>query len=95
MAIPFISPNSKPLPSDAILSAGYIPGIPRLGIPALKETDASLGVVDMGGMRQPCDSARSNNARISSRASGLRNELNCAGKSQKLGQRSLVFLDIA
>jgi beta-glucosidase len=50
MAIPFVKPES-PLPSEAILSAGYIPGIPRLGIPALKETDASLGVVDLGGLR--------------------------------------------
>src|SRR5690348_10082341 len=35
--------DSGPLPADAVASAGYIPGIPRLGIPALTETDASLG----------------------------------------------------
>lgn len=31
---------------DMIPSAGYVPGIPRLNIPALRETDASLGVAN-------------------------------------------------
>lgn len=35
----------KPSPS-AIGSAGYVPGVPRLGIPALQETDAELGVTN-------------------------------------------------
>jgi beta-glucosidase len=39
------------IPEDAIPGAGYIPGIPRLGVPALKETDASLGVSYIGGIR--------------------------------------------
>lgn len=34
------------VPPDAIISAGYVPGIPRLGIPALYETDASLGITN-------------------------------------------------
>jgi beta-glucosidase len=34
------------VPSDAIISAGYVPGVPRLGIPALYETDASLGITN-------------------------------------------------
>jgi beta-glucosidase len=34
------------IPRDAIISAGYVPGIPRLGIPALYETDASLGITN-------------------------------------------------
>jgi beta-glucosidase len=34
------------LPSDAIPGAGYVPGVPRLGIPALYETDASLGIAN-------------------------------------------------
>ncbi len=34
------------LPPEAILAAGYIPGVPRLGIPALFESDASLGVTN-------------------------------------------------
>jgi beta-glucosidase len=37
-------------------SAGYVPGIPRLGIPALIETDASLGVANGRHMR-PGDQA--------------------------------------
>jgi beta-glucosidase len=37
-------------------SAGYVPGIPRLGIPALNESDASLGVANGGHMR-PGDTA--------------------------------------
>ena len=50
----------KPIP-DAILkmlpgSAGYVPGIPRLGIPALAESDASLGVANGRHMR-PGDTA--------------------------------------
>ncbi|MBO9498107.1 MAG: glycoside hydrolase family 3 C-terminal domain-containing protein [Novosphingobium sp.] len=35
-----------PLPDGAIGSAGYIPGNARLGIPALQESDASLGVAN-------------------------------------------------
>lgn len=38
--------NGTPKPKDAIGSAGYVPGIPRLGIPALQETDAGLGVTN-------------------------------------------------
>jgi beta-glucosidase len=36
------------LPSDAAPSAGYIPGIPRLEIPTIREADASLGVAESG-----------------------------------------------
>jgi len=43
MALPM---GNIKLPSEAILAAGYIPGIPRLGIPALYESDASLGVTN-------------------------------------------------
>jgi beta-glucosidase len=38
-------------PDDAVFGAGYIPGIPRLGIPTLRATDASLGVSWVGGGR--------------------------------------------
>lgn len=40
------------IPADAIPGAGYIPAIPRLNIPALKETDASLGVSYAMGVRR-------------------------------------------
>jgi len=39
------------IPSEAVPGAGYVPGVARLGIPALKETDASLGVAWVGGIR--------------------------------------------
>ncbi|HEY6870198.1 MAG TPA: glycoside hydrolase family 3 C-terminal domain-containing protein [Novosphingobium sp.] len=44
--------KSPPIPADAIPGAGYVPGIPRLGVPALKETDASLGVAYVFGLRK-------------------------------------------
>lgn len=43
----YFPPRAKPTVPIAMLpSAGYIPGIARLGIPALRETDASLGVAN-------------------------------------------------
>ena len=47
MAMPFFGP----MPAEAIGSAGYIPGIPRLGVPALQESDASLGVTNPADVR--------------------------------------------
>jgi beta-glucosidase len=41
----------SPLPAGALPSAGFVPGIRRLGIPALYETDAGLGVGNPGGVR--------------------------------------------
>mgnify|MGYP001069221433 FL=1 len=46
-----LSPNTPRPPADAIPGAGYIAGIERLGVPALKETDASLGVSYVMGIR--------------------------------------------
>lgn len=43
-------------PKDVILGAGYVPGVPRLGVPALRETDASLGVTNPMDIR-PGDNA--------------------------------------
>ncbi len=39
-------------PNGAIGSAGYVPGISRLGVPALQETDASLGIANPGNVRR-------------------------------------------
>jgi beta-glucosidase len=36
------------IPEDVPMSAGYVPGVPRLGVPALLMTDASLGVTNPG-----------------------------------------------
>jgi len=48
--------NDKPKPDGAIGSAGYVEGIPRLGIPALQESDAGLGVANPHNVR-PGDEA--------------------------------------
>ncbi len=39
-------------PRGALGSAGYVPGIPRLGVPALQETDGPLGVANPGDIRR-------------------------------------------
>ena len=49
MPLPLTGPVNAP--ADAIPGAGYIPGIPRLGVPSLRETDASLGVSYVFGLR--------------------------------------------
>ncbi|HET6553534.1 MAG TPA: glycoside hydrolase family 3 C-terminal domain-containing protein [Dyella sp.] len=49
-------PANKPFPKGAQASAGYVPPIDRLGIPALTESDAGLGVASSTRMR-PGDSA--------------------------------------
>lgn len=50
LAIPILGPLA--LPSDAIQGAGYIAGVERLGVPSLRETDASLGVSYIFGLRK-------------------------------------------
>ncbi|RZF60608.1 beta-glucosidase [Sphingomonas populi] len=42
----YLPRRSKDRPADMIPSAGYVPGVPRLGIPNLRESDASLGVAN-------------------------------------------------
>src|SRR5689334_21506363 len=45
--LPIAFPGTPPLPrADLKPTAGWIPGVPRLGIPDLYETDASLGVAN-------------------------------------------------
>jgi beta-glucosidase len=53
MALPWIAHDGTHVgvPSAAILGAGFVRGVPRLGIPALYETDASLGVANPNGIR--------------------------------------------
>jgi beta-glucosidase len=36
------------IPQDVPMSAGYVPGVPRLGVPALLMSDASLGITNPG-----------------------------------------------
>nr|AAF21798.1 beta-glucosidase precursor [Niveispirillum irakense DSM 11586] len=54
MPLPF--PGSPPIPEGPSLVPVIFPGVPRLGIPALKETDASLGVTNPMNVR-PGDTA--------------------------------------
>ena len=53
MPLPFVSRDgvALPIPEAAIPAAGFIPGLARLGIPALYETDASVGVANPQGIR--------------------------------------------
>ena len=49
---PFIPEAMRvPKPKGAIGTAGFVPGIERLGIPAQQLADASLGVADIGYLR--------------------------------------------
>ncbi|KQM99196.1 beta-glucosidase [Sphingobium sp. Leaf26] len=50
MALPVI-PGTI-IPPDAVIGAGYVEGVSRLGVPSLKESDASLGVAWVSGMRK-------------------------------------------
>src|SRR3546814_18102482 len=38
-------------PDDVVPGAGYVAGVARLGVPSLRETDASLGVTNPFGIR--------------------------------------------
>ena len=49
--MPGLIPAAK-RPSDLTVGAGYIEGVPRLGIPRLVESDASLGVSNLMDMRK-------------------------------------------
>ncbi|WP_298399851.1 glycoside hydrolase family 3 C-terminal domain-containing protein [Sphingobium sp.] len=50
MAIP-VGPAGK-IPAQAEIGAGYFPGIARLAIPALQETDGAVGIAYLMGMRK-------------------------------------------
>lgn len=50
MAIP-VGPAGK-IPPEAQIGAGYFPGIARLAIPALQETDGAVGIAYLMGMRK-------------------------------------------
>lgn len=44
-------------PADIPSGSGFVRGVPRLGVPALAESDASLGVANMGGFMRAKDEA--------------------------------------
>jgi beta-glucosidase len=43
-----ITERDQRIPPGVPMSAGYVPGVPRLGVPALLMSDASLGVTNQG-----------------------------------------------
>ncbi len=49
LAMPY---GDTKVPEGVPFGAGYVPGIARLKIPALTETDASLGISYLGGLRR-------------------------------------------
>ncbi len=48
---------SGTFPADLPRVSGYVPGVPRLRVPPLFESDASLGVANMGGLMRMNDEA--------------------------------------
>lgn len=44
--------DGGPLPDGAVGSAGFVPGVPRLGIPSQQSADAGVGVTNPGGIRK-------------------------------------------
>jgi beta-glucosidase len=48
-AVPLIGVvRDKRIPEGTAMSAGYTPGVPRLGVPALQSSDASMGITNPG-----------------------------------------------
>ena len=43
-----VTVRDQRIPDGVPMSAGYVPGVPRLGIPPLLLSDASLGVTNPG-----------------------------------------------
>jgi beta-glucosidase len=48
---PMMPVRDERIPEGVPMSAGYVPGVPRLGVPALLMSDASLGVTNPGRRR--------------------------------------------
>ncbi len=54
---PLIAERHALIPEGIAMSAGYTPGIARLGVPALRMSDASLGVGNLGFVGREDDGA--------------------------------------
>jgi beta-glucosidase len=77
------------IPDDVPMSAGYVPGVPRLGIPALLMSDASLGVTNPG--YRPGDTATALPAALAMGASFNRELAQAAGEAVGAEARSRGF----
>lgn len=51
MPLPLPIPGMPPIPAGLPVTSGYVNGVPRLNIPPLVESDASLGVANPLGLR--------------------------------------------
>jgi beta-glucosidase len=54
---PFAPVRDERIPGGTKMSAGYTPGVPRLGVPALQMSDASMGVTNPGFVGREGDTA--------------------------------------
>jgi len=43
-----LTARDRRIPEGVAMSAGYTPGVPRLGVPALQSSDASMGITNPG-----------------------------------------------
>ena len=77
------------IPDGVPMSAGYVPGVPRLGIPALLMSDASLGVTNPG--YRPGDTATALPASLALGASFNRDLARAAGEVVGREARSRGF----
>ncbi len=51
------TPRDERIPEGTPMSSGYTPGVPRLGVPALLMSDASMGVINPGFADREGDTA--------------------------------------
>ncbi len=63
----FLPERDPRIPDGVPMGAGYVPGVPRLGVPALLMTDASLGITNPG--YRPGDTATALPASLATGAS--------------------------
>jgi beta-glucosidase len=54
---PFAPERDERIPDGTKMSAAYTPGVPRLGVPALQMSDASMGVTNPGYANREGDTA--------------------------------------
>lgn len=82
-----MNPRRDPrIPDDVAMSAGYTPGVERLGVPALRMSDASLGVTNPG--YRPGDTATALPASIALGASFNPGTTSRAARNSRADRRS-------
>ncbi|HZM82270.1 MAG TPA: beta-glucosidase [Candidatus Limnocylindrales bacterium] len=90
--IPGFAPDRDPrIPEGTPMSAGYTPGVARLGIPALRMSDASMGVTNPGYVNREGDTATAFPASILLGASFNPKLARAGGRALALEARSRGF----